>query len=86
MIQKVSVPVTVYSIFDHSRRSSHPVKIKWEGREYPVTKVGFHHTYYQGRTLFHVFSVASPNLFFRLVLNTQNLFWTLEEIADGQPD
>jgi hypothetical protein len=45
-----------------------------------------HHTFRSGRTLFHVFSVASKSLFFRLVLNTDTLFWRLEEISDGLPD
>jgi hypothetical protein len=45
-----------------------------------------HHTFKSGRILFHVFSVASKSLFFRLVLNTDTLFWRLEEISDGLPD
>jgi hypothetical protein len=45
-----------------------------------------HHTIREGRTLFHIFSVSSQDLFFRLKLDTDNLFWTLEEIADGLPN
>jgi hypothetical protein len=63
-----------------------PTKVIFEGRDYLVTKLGFHHLYRRGRTLYHVFSVASPTLFFRLVLDTDTLHWTLEEISDGEAD
>ena len=53
---------------------------------YPIVKVGLHHTFRQGRTLYHVFSVTSKTLLFRLVLNTETLNWRLEEISDGLPD
>ena len=84
MIQQVKVPVSVTLKFDHRHRKSFPTKILWEGKEYPIIKLGLHHTYYQGRTLHHIFSVASPTIFFRLNLNTKTLSWTLEEISDSE--
>lgn len=84
MIQKISAPISVSLIFDHQKRLVYPKALVWEGRSYPITKIGLHHIYHTGNTLFHVFSVASPTLFFRIVLNTENLFWTLEEISDGE--
>lgn len=86
MIQKLNVPVSVNFLFDCKKRTVFPKELIWDGKTYPVVKIGLHHTYREGRTLYHVFSVASQTLFFRLVLNTDNLFWTLEEIADGLPD
>ncbi len=86
MIQKISVPIHVTCTFDSKLRKVFPEIVVWEGRSYPIKKIGLHHTYRLGRTLFHVFSVESASLFFRLVLNTDNLFWTLEEISDGEPD
>ncbi|MBI2601305.1 hypothetical protein HYW42_05135 [Candidatus Daviesbacteria bacterium] len=86
MLQKISVPVLVTCTFDPKVRKVYPEVVVWEGRSYPITKVGFHHMYRTGRTLFHVFSVESPSLFFRLVLNTDNLHWSLEEISDGESD
>lgn len=62
-----------------------PKVLIWKGRTYRLVKVGLHHTYHKGKTLFHVFSVVSENLFFRLVLNSESLNWTLEEVADGLP-
>ena len=52
-----------------------PKKVLFEGNEHLIKKVGFHHVYRDGRTLYHVFSVASDSLFFRLVLNTETLGW-----------
>ena len=86
MIQKLKVPVTVETVFDHRRRSVVPTRVAFNSREYTVGQVGYHHVFRTGRTLFHVFSVASNNTFFRLVLDTDNLFWTLEEISDGEAD
>lgn len=83
MIQKISAPISVDLVFDYQKRSVFPKEVVWEGRTYPILKIGLHHTYRLGRTLFHVFSVASESLFFRLELNTDNLFWRLEEVSDG---
>ena len=60
-----------------------PQKVLWKNREYVIQKVGLHHVFRQGKTLFHVFSVATENLFMRLVLDTDTLHWKLEEIADA---
>ena len=85
MIEKISVPVSVSLVFDHTKRKVVPKWVVWEGRLYTVEKLGFHHTYRLGETLYHVFSVTTKTLFLRLVLNTNNLAWRLEEISDGLP-
>lgn len=84
MIQKVSDSVSVTLSFNHKTNKVLPRGVIWKNRLYAVTKLGLHHTYREGRTLYHVFSVATPTLFFRLVLNTESLHWKLEEISDGQ--
>jgi len=86
MIEKISVPVSVGLVFDHTLRKVIPRWVKWDGKLYGIEKIGFHHTYREGRVLYHVFSVASKTLFFRLVLNTESLIWRLEELSDGLPD
>jgi hypothetical protein len=83
---KVDVPIAVTLFYDPKSKMLQPTSVRWDGQEYPITKVGLHHTFREGRTLFHVFSVVGPQLFFRLKLNTDNLFWRLEEISDGLPD
>jgi len=84
MIQKISAPISVALVYDHKKREVKPVKVLWENHPYLIKQTGLHHTYRQGRTLFHVFSVESESLFFRLVLNTESLGWMVEEICDGE--
>lgn len=60
-----------------------PKYVVWKGRAYKIEKVGLHHTHREGKTLCHIFSVATKTLFMRLVLNTENLLWRLEEVWDG---
>ena len=83
MVTKLNIPVSVTLAYDHKNRKVFPKWIIWNNRLYPVVKVGLHHTYRQGCTLYHVFSVVSKTLFFRLVLNTENLHWRLEGITDN---
>ena len=83
MIEKVNASVSVSLSFNSDTKITTPRAIKWNGRIHKITKIGLHHTYRQGRTLYHVFSVASATLFFRLVLDSETLHWKLEEIADG---
>lgn len=61
----------------------YPRLITWKNRDYKITKLGLHHKYYEGKTLYHIFSVVSDNLFFRLKLNSNNLLWTLEQISEN---
>lgn len=60
-----------------------PVWVKWKNRIYDIKKIGLHHTYYEGKTLHHIFSVITDTLFMRLNLNTKNLLWTLEEVSEN---
>lgn len=78
MLNKLTDPVQV----DFNRI---PKKLYWKNREYKIIKLGMHHKYKVGNTLFHVFSVVGDYLFFRLVLNCDNLTWQLQEVQDGLP-
>ena len=80
MNQKIYEAVSVDLAYNHEKQEVFPKWVSWQGRLHPVIEVGLHHTYTQGRTLFHVFSVVSKTLYFRLILNTQTLHWKLEEI------
>lgn len=85
MITKLDESISVSFTFDSEKRLIGPRALIWNRRLYAIKKVGLHHKFRQGRTLFHVFSVVSGDMFFRLVLNTDNLHWRLEEISDGLP-
>ena len=78
----VNEKVTVISIYDCERGSVMPVKLKWRGHIYRINKLGFHHKVRQGRTLLHVFSVANESMFFKLILDTDTLSWSLQETYD----
>jgi hypothetical protein len=82
MIQKISAPISVCIYFNHKTRSVAPRWVIWEGRTYAIKKIDLHHTLRQERTLYHVFSVETDVLFFRLVYNTDTLHWMVEEIAN----
>jgi hypothetical protein len=86
MIQRISEPVSVVSSYNAQTKAVRPISLEWSRRTYPIIQVGLRHTYRQGITRHHVFSVVSNNIFFRLNLNADNLSWTLEEVSDGQPD
>jgi len=75
MAQIISEKVTV-------GMSDFPKWVKWKNRIYKIDKVGLHHTYLQGQTLQHVFSVISGTTFMKLILNTKSLTWKLEEISN----
>lgn len=83
MVQKISAPISVDLLYDHRKHTVIPRQIFWDGQNLRIDQVGLHHTFRQGRTLFHIFSVVSGPTSFRLSLNTDSLFWTLEELSDG---
>lgn len=86
MLERLKAPISVYSFYNHRQKVFYPGVLVWEGRKYKTTRVGYHHTFRQGKTLFHVFSLETPELSFRLVHNTDNLSWEVQEISDGQVD
>jgi hypothetical protein len=86
MIQKLDAPISVVLVYNHHARRVEVAKILWEGREYKVNKLGLHHVFRKGETLFHVFSVEAQTLFFRIILDTNTLSWRVAEIADGEPN
>lgn len=63
--------------------NNYPRWVKWKGRIYKVEKLGLHHTYREGKTLYHTFSVATKTLFMKLVLDTETLNWELTDIENG---
>ncbi|HCR35732.1 hypothetical protein A2130_02935 [Candidatus Woesebacteria bacterium GWC2_33_12] len=61
-------------------RDNIPLSMTWRNRDYKITKVGLHHDYFEGKTLVHIFSVLSDDLFLKLKFNSKNLTWNLMEI------
>lgn len=63
--------------------NNYPRWVKWKNKIYKVEKLGLHHTYREGKTLYHVFSVATKTLFMRLSLDTETLLWKLTDVENG---
>lgn len=76
----VSENISVNLVFDSKKMQVYPKAVIWKNKKYQIEKVGLHHKYKKGNTLFHVFSVISGDLFLRLILDTKTLHWKLEEI------
>ncbi len=83
MINKITEKVSVNFIYNHETGLLLPRLIKWRHKIYDINRVGLHYTLYHGSALIHMFSVCNQNHYFLLSFNTQNLHWTLEEIADN---
>jgi hypothetical protein len=86
MIQKINEKVDVITIYKHAGGQVTPYKIRWNRRDYLITKIGYHHKVRQGRTVYHLFHVCSDTLAFRLKHDPDTLHWILEEVSDGNPD
>jgi hypothetical protein len=83
MREIINEKVSVLTVYDRMKGKVFPWRLKWQGRLYTITNVGFHHTVRHGRKLLHYFSVTDGTLDFRLQCDTDTLHWTLEEVTDG---
>ena len=84
MAEAINEPVSVTLWSNHATRKVLPYSLYWHGRKYTVTTVGFHHTYRDGRTLMHMFSVSDGNTFFKLSLDSETLTWKLVEVESSE--
>lgn len=75
------MPVSVNLLYNHKKRFVTPTALSWDGEVKKIISVDLHHYYRVGRTLFHVFSVSTQGAFFKLVLDTDTLFWEVEEVS-----
>jgi hypothetical protein len=83
MLEKVNEKIDVITIYKRLGATIFPYKIRWNGRNYLIKKIGYHHKVREGRTVLHIFSVSSDTLAFRLRFDTETMYWTLEEVSDG---
>ncbi len=85
MRESLNEPVSVVMYYDAAHSRVKPYKINWNGREYLLGPVDFHHKTRDGRVVIHHFSLADidQTTYFKLALNTEDLHWTLEEYMSG---
>lgn len=74
--QDLNDTIDVVTVFQEGRMA--PVKFRWGGRTYPVTRVAYRWITRQGAYPIHHFSVATPDgQLCELALNTQSMQWSL---------
>jgi len=83
MGEKIKECVSVNLLFNHKKRKTSISKIIWKNKVYNMATEGLHYTFKKGDTLVHVFSVASKDTTFKLILDTKSLVWSLDEVYDS---
>jgi len=83
MREVINEKVSVVTVYNREKHTVLPWLLKWQGRRYTITTLGYHHTERRGRVLHHIFSVTNGTMFFRLNFETESLTWMLEEVSDG---
>ena len=85
MIEHINEQIDCICVYKKIGATVMPYQIKWNGRVYKITKLGYHHKRRDGRYIYHIFSVATDSLAFKLKLDTETLHWYVEEVSDGSP-
>lgn len=85
MKEKINEEVSVVMYYSAKRKQAVPHLIHWQNKDYTVGKIGYAHSYMEGKDRMHIFELVDKEetLWFRLRLDSGNLHWTLEAIHDG---
>jgi hypothetical protein len=87
MRNKIGEEVSVVMYYSAKHRRVIPHHLVWHGRDYFLGKIGYYHSYMDGRERQHIFELTDreESLWFRLRLDSKNLHWILEATHDGEP-
>jgi len=83
MNEMINEKVSVISSYDRMKGFVMPKKMRWQGKDYILIKLTYHHKIREGRNIQHIFHVTDGSMDFRLRLDSETLHWTLEEVTDG---
>lgn len=83
MLEVINEKISVVTVYNRLKGKVFPIKIRWQGKNYRIVKIGYQHKIRIGRNIVHIFHVTDGVLDFRIACNTENLHWTLEEVSDG---
>ncbi len=83
MTELINEKVSMVCSYNRENGVVAPRKMRWQGRDYTITQVSYHHRIREGRKLIHIFHGTDGSSDFKLRLDTETLHWTLEEIYDG---
>ena len=87
MIEKINEPISVALLYNGEKRQTRIWVLEWRKKRYLVSRLGFQHVKKMGNRLYQVFEVLTTDgLQMCLLLDTQSLNWTLEEVSDGQAE
>lgn len=88
MKQNVNEEVTVVMYYSAKKKEVVPYRLSWDNKDYELGSVDYYHPFMEGQTRMHVFELCDKQetIWFRLLLNGDNLHWTLEAIHDGNAD
>ncbi len=80
MYEIINDKVGVIAVFSQELKQTRPLKLRWQGREYLITEIGYYHKTKQKGDTIHVFSCTDGTSFFELCLNGDQLIWTLRRM------
>lgn len=85
MREVINEEISVVMSYSALRKQALPYLITWQHKSYYTGKLGYYHSYMEGRERQHIFELTDKDntLWFRLRLNSGNLHWTLEAVHDG---
>ncbi len=86
MNEPINEKVSVITSYDRIKGTVVPKKLRWQGREYIMTKLSYYYRRREGRNISHIFHVTDGAMDFKLRLDSENLHWTLVEVTDGASD
>ncbi len=79
MVEEINESVDVMTVFREGR--IRPVKFKWTGRTYAVTRIAYSWVTREGSYPVHHFSVlCNGKDVYELIFNTYTLSWTLAKV------
>lgn len=84
MYEVINEKVDVVALFGRGFNDVRPFKLRWGGREFKITQVGYVHKVREGQKLIHVFSCSDGVNFFELRFDAHDLKWVLGRTWDGQ--
>lgn len=83
MLQNLHEKIDVLAIYHRLGEIVTIHKLKWQNRDYPISKQVYVYKKREGRNINHVFHVSNKDLHFKILFNTETLSWWLEEVSDG---
>jgi hypothetical protein len=75
MREKINEEVSVVMYYNSRRKVAKPHLMSWQGKDYILGKVDYHHQVTEGRTLRHIYELCDKEktMWFRLALDTSNM-------------